>query len=79
MANGQVTLTSAVKSLGNSLGKFLVKAEDHQMQYLPGYSEVAYLLEGEAKSIADPEFMRNFARLSLVKSSLPQGRTNPPE
>jgi hypothetical protein len=58
-------LTAVVKSLENSLGKFLAKAEDHELQYLPGYSEVAYLLEGEARSVANLEFMRNFSKVKL--------------
>jgi hypothetical protein len=70
-------LTTVVKSLGNSLGKFLAKAEEHEMQYLPGYSEVAYLLEGEARSVADLKFMQNFSQLKLGQK-FPASRADKP-
>jgi len=58
-------LSTVAKSLGTSLNKFLAQAEDHELQYLPDYSEVAHLLETDGKSLASLEFMRNFIRIKL--------------
>ncbi len=66
-------LAAPLKSLETALGKFLAKAEDLRLEQLPAYAEVAALLEGDARSIADPKFMEKFCRTRLkVKFTVPR-------
>ncbi len=65
---GTDDLKSVSKKLSESLGKFLVKAEDMQLEQLPGFSEVSSLIEGDGKKIAKADFMNKFCRTHLRES-----------
>lgn len=73
LARGSL-LKTVVSSLEKSLEKFLIKAEELRLEQMPSYPEVAYLLEGEGKSIASVDFMRKFClsrlgeKITITKS-----------
>ncbi|MGB6067612.1 MAG: hypothetical protein WBG50_22630 [Desulfomonilaceae bacterium] len=58
-------LAAPLKSLSKTLVTFLGKAETLRLEQLPGYAEVAALLEGDGKAVATPEFMQNFCKAKL--------------
>jgi hypothetical protein len=54
------TLSGSLTTLQRNLGRVVAKMDDLRLEQHPLYSEVAHLLEGDGKAIANPEFMRKF-------------------
>ncbi len=61
-------LEAPLKSLTKTLATFLAKAENLRLEQLPGYAEVAALLEGNGKAIATPKFMQDFCKTKAKRN-----------
>ena len=65
--DSSILLKTEVQALCDAAEAYLVRAEEVELTLMPGYAETAALMEGDGRSIATVDFIRNFSKRYCTK------------